>query len=479
MADPDVIIKELEKSLRENPDNIDTRIELANNYMMRGDYYNAAAELQKVVKNTPPAKTYIDAYYQLGIVLRTLGNFTEAKKCMEKVLEVEQDNGNALYYLGLILGELGDYTQAAEALRKSIGLLSPQSYIYYALGNTELQLGNIENAIAEFKKALAISPGDVHVKINLGLAYLMKKSYKDASRELSESVQLNPKDAMGIFLLAWANMKREKEVEALELIEKFVGENSTHSIGFLVKSALHYLMEEYEEGSESCKNGLKLFNALKDPVFYSAIQVITTSITEISEEKEIMEEEEAEFKKNIMHSFQEIMGIKDKLLRDKSRILSSLAKAIAEASGELEEGEVEDLEIAGALCNLGMSLMPDMIVNKEDKLSDDEKKILATHPLVTARVLEKINAIAHLVPYIKHHHERWNGTGYPDHLKGDDIPLEASILGISDFFTELTMGSKRQKPVSKQEAINAINTLKDNFFSKKMIDLFNAAVVKI
>jgi HD-GYP domain-containing protein (c-di-GMP phosphodiesterase class II) len=159
--------------------------------------------------------------------------------------------------------------------------------------------------------------------------------------------------------------------------------------------------------------------------------------------------------------------------------MGRLSKAIAQESGEFEKGEIDDIEVAGALCNLGMALMPDTIINKEEKLSDDEKRLFATHPLMAIKVLEKVKGVSHLIPFIRHHHERWNGTGYPDRLKENDIPVEASILGIADFYTELTMGSKRQKAAGKQEAINAINTLKDNFFSKKIIDLFNKAAARI
>lgn len=476
MADLDAIKRELEKSLQDKPENVDARIELANNYIMRGDYYNAAAELQKVVKIAPPQKTYIEAYYQLGVILRTMGNFSEAKKCMEKVLEVEEDNGNALYYAGLIYSEMGDYRKASEALRKSIAILSPQAYLHYALGNAELQLGNLDSAIIEFKKALEFAPKDIQVRNTLGLTYLLKGAYKEALKELADSLQINPKDPTGIFLYTWASVKQEKEVEALEIIEKFVADNSTHSLAHLTKSALHYLMGEFQEGKESQKKGLELLQPSKDPVIYSTFQVVLSSLSDISEEKQILEEDEIELKKNLALAFQEVIGIKDKLLKEKSLMISHLALAMARASGEFEEGEIIDIGIAGTLCNLGMALMPDIIVSKEEKLTDEEKKILATHPLVTVKVIERIKALSHILPFIKHHHERWNGTGYPDRLKEDDIPFEASILGIADFFTELTLGSKRQRPASRHEAINAINTLKNNFFSKKVIDLFNNAV---
>ncbi|MDQ7822000.1 MAG: tetratricopeptide repeat protein [Candidatus Eremiobacteraeota bacterium] len=468
--------EKLEKILLENPDDHRTRIELATHCMYSGDYYSAAYELQKVVKKSPPSPMYVDAYYQLGIVLRTLGNFPEALKCMGKVIEADETNGNAFYYSGLLQSELGDHKKAAESLQRSISLLPQQSYLHYALGNTHLQLGNGDEAIKEFQTALTLSPKDTQIRNSLGLCYILKGDYPRASAELGEALLVNPKDPTANFLYSWVKIRQEEEIEAIEKVEKFVHNDPSNPLGHLTLSALHQVIGEYSMGEEAYRKGAKLLKIGKDPVLYSAIQVISSSLNEIAREKNMLEEDELLYKDGTVKAFQEIMGLKSPALLEKSRLTASLSQKMAQENKDFDDSEIEDIRIAGTLCNLGMAFVPDTIVNKEEKLTDDEKKVLATHPLLSQKVLQKIESFADVVPLIRHHHERHNGSGFPDHLKGDDIPLGAGIVGLADFYVEITVGSKRQRAATKDEALRTINTLKGNFFSHKAVELINKAL---
>jgi HD-GYP domain-containing protein (c-di-GMP phosphodiesterase class II) len=471
MAAPDPVLAALEKSLLQDPSNHNARIELATTYMTRGDYYTAAAELQKVVKSVPPDMIYKEAYYQLGMILRTLGNFSEARKCMEKVLHIDAKDGNALYYSGLLLSELGDLTGAAEALRKCIAALPNQSYLHYTLGSVLLQQGLMDEGMKELSTALELSPKDTQARTTLGLAYLLKGAFKEAAKELSAVLQINPKDSTAVFLYAWAQIKQEGEIEALEKFEKYVNFDQSNAQGHLTLSALHYLIGEYPQAEEAQKRGIKLLKGFKDPIFFATMQVLTSSLKVIAEDKQLFEEEEIKAKKDIERVFHEIMEMKDPLLREKSRRISRLAEDMAKNHEELEDEEIETIRMAGSLCNLGMAFLPDSIINKEEKLTDDEKRVVTTHPLLTIKILQKITSFSDVIPIVKHHHERYNGTGYPDRLKGNDIPIGASIIGVADFFVELTLGSKRQKPAAKDEVIKTLQSLKDNFFPGKVVEL--------
>jgi HD-GYP domain-containing protein (c-di-GMP phosphodiesterase class II) len=163
-------------------------------------------------------------------------------------------------------------------------------------------------------------------------------------------------------------------------------------------------------------------------------------------------------------------------LKEKSEKIGRLAKEIAKKSEKFEDEEIDDIKIAGSLCNLGTAFIPDSVLYKEEKLTDDEKKILASHPLMTVKILQKLENFEEIIKLIRHHHERFNGTGYPDRLKGDAIPPGSVIIGLSDFFVELTMGNKRQKAASKDDVLKTLATLKDNFFSKDVIDLLMKVV---
>jgi len=477
MTDSYSVIAELERTLVEKPDNIDARIDLATQYMTKGDYYTAAAELQRVVRMAPPTETYKEAYYQLGMVLRTLGNFGEALVCMKKVIEIDEKDANALYYAGLLKSELGQHQEAAGLLRKSVELLPQQSYLYYALGNAELHNGNLDEAIVQFRQGLAIDGKDTQLRNSLVLACLLKGAYKEAIKEIQQIFSINPKDPMATFYYAWAGIKEEEEVEALEKFEKLLHRDPQNTYGFFARSALHYMIGEYSMGKEAYLKGLKIFKGIKDPMVQAIVQILTSSLVEVAEDKEIYEEEEIETRKDLEKAFLEIMEQKDPLLREKSKVVGKLAYEMAKAEGNFDDDEIDDIRRAGTLCNLGMALLPDSIVHKEEKLNDEEKKMLAQHPLLSVKVLEQIELYSEVCNFVRHHHERYNGTGYPDHLKGDDIPLEAEIVGISDFFAELTIGSKRQKPAPQEEVVKTIQTLsRQGSFSKKAVDLLVKAL---
>ena len=476
MGDADSVTAAIEKSLRDNPEDHNKRLELATRYMTTGDYYSAAAELQRVVRNAPPDDLYKEAYYQLGMVLRTMGNFPEALKCMEKFLEVEPQNGSALYYAGLLYNEMGNHEKAREALTHSIALLPAQSYLHYALGNVLMQMGKTDDAIKQFLEAKKLNPKDIQAMTGLGLACLIQGAYQEAEKVLKELLEVNPKDSTAAFLYAWALIKVEEEAEAFDWIAKYVKNDPVNPLGFLSLSALHYMLGEYGEGKDAYAKGTSLLKPLKDPIFAGAFQVIASSLAEIAEVNEMFEQAEADLKKNMVKIFQELMEMRDPLLREKSEKIAFLARDMARRSNKMDDDEIENVHTAAALCNLGTAFITDAILYKEEKLSDDEKRLLASHPLMSMKILHKMEALEDAARLIRHHHERFNGTGYPDRLKGDDIPLGSGIIGIADFYIELTLGNKRQKPAARDEVLRTLQTLKGNFFSKEVVDLLAASV---
>jgi HD-GYP domain-containing protein (c-di-GMP phosphodiesterase class II) len=96
------------------------------------------------------------------------------------------------------------------------------------------------------------------------------------------------------------------------------------------------------------------------------------------------------------------------------------------------------LEYGSLLHDIGKIAIPETILNKPGKLTPEEFTIMRTHTTVGAKIFERYSPLARAIPYVRYHHERWDGTGYPTCLAGENIPLEGRLMAIVDFFDALT-----------------------------------------
>jgi HD-GYP domain-containing protein (c-di-GMP phosphodiesterase class II) len=99
--------------------------------------------------------------------------------------------------------------------------------------------------------------------------------------------------------------------------------------------------------------------------------------------------------------------------------------------------DCEDLHRAGLLHDLGKVSIPAEILNKPGKLTDEEFALIQTHPGEAERIIEPIHVFANIRPIVRQHHERWDGKGYPDGLKGEEIHPAARILAVADVYDAL------------------------------------------
>jgi len=132
--------------------------------------------------------------------------------------------------------------------------------------------------------------------------------------------------------------------------------------------------------------------------------------------------------------------------------VTELALEIATEMG-LGDGQFETLRIAGLLHDVGKVGIPGSVLNKPAKLTQAEWLMIQAHPVVSAEMSEQVTAFREAVPVIRHHHERWDGSGYPDGLKGEDIPLMARILAVADGFEAMTSERPYRSARTDEEAL--------------------------
>ena len=144
---------------------------------------------------------------------------------------------------------------------------------------------------------------------------------------------------------------------------------------------------------------------------------------------------------------------KDTYTKGHSTSVSRYAEALARALN-LPENEVERIKLGALLHDVGKIGIPESVLGKQGKLTDEEWEIMKQHPSIgVTKVLKPIESLADLIPLVEHHHEHWDGSGYPHGLKGEQIPLGARIISIADCFHALISDRPYRKGLGMDKAI--------------------------
>lgn len=129
-----------------------------------------------------------------------------------------------------------------------------------------------------------------------------------------------------------------------------------------------------------------------------------------------------------------------------------VALQVASWSDEERDLAADLMGQAGTLHDIGKLAVPNEILNKPGPLSAEERALMNLHPLIGEAMLERLPSAAAILPAVRHHHERWDGTGYVDGLAGEAIPMLARIIALSDSYDAMTEGRPYQGPRSPEEA---------------------------
>jgi len=166
---------------------------------------------------------------------------------------------------------------------------------------------------------------------------------------------------------------------------------------------------------------------------------------------------------------------KDPYTRGHSERVASYSMALSRHLG-LKQDEVFRIHIAAILHDVGKLGIKDGILNKPGGLSDDEFEVMRQHPSIGAQIMSPIRMLKDIIPGIRNHHETWDGTGYPDRLKGDQIPMVARIIGVADTFDAMTTTRPYQTAMTLEYVLAKMRSMSGSRFDPLVIDAFLAAV---
>lgn len=204
-------------------------------------------------------------------------------------------------------------------------------------------------------------------------------------------------------------------------------------------------------------------------------ELVTAFHTMADKLRESRKQRSSAFHKTLTSLVQTIEA-KDAYVSNHSYNVTKLGEMLARAIG-LPEHEVEEVACGGLLHDVGKIGIPDEIINKPGKLTDAEFKVIQEHPVIGCRIVKPLDGSEVLLPAVRHHHEHWCGGGYPDGLAGEDIPLAARIIAVSDVFEALISDRSYRKRLTLEKAIEILESEAGKKLDPRLVKTFVSEVL--
>lgn len=209
---------------------------------------------------------------------------------------------------------------------------------------------------------------------------------------------------------------------------------------------------------------LRLINAIAD---YATSSIQRTMLHDRLEES---------FLQTVI-SLANAMDARDSYTGDHSQRMADMASRVAEEM-ELTTADIETLHWAGILHDIGKIGVPDGILNKKGKLTEEEWVIMKEHPLIGAQIVEPVKYLSEVSPIIRAHHEKYDGTGYPYGLSGEDIPFGSRILAVVDAYVAIRDERVYRAARSHEEAIAELRRFSGTQFDPVIVDIFCKTIIE-
>jgi len=174
---------------------------------------------------------------------------------------------------------------------------------------------------------------------------------------------------------------------------------------------------------------------------------------------------------NAMTSLAYALEARDEYTSGHSNRVTVSALAISEKM-EVEPAQTETIRLASMVHDIGKIGIKENVLNKPGKLTDEEYRHIKTHPEIGEHILQPVVDNKEIISIVRHHHERYDGKGYPDGLKADEIPLGARILAIADSYDAMTSQRPYRAALHHDDAVDELVKGKGTQFDPHMVDIF-------
>ncbi len=178
---------------------------------------------------------------------------------------------------------------------------------------------------------------------------------------------------------------------------------------------------------------------------------------------------------NTVEALVQALEAKDTYTSGHSARVGKFAVAIAEEL-EMSDDKIESLKYAAVLHDVGKIGVSEIILNKEGKLLDSEWEVIRSHPVMGQTIIKSIKFLFDIGQVVRHHHERFDGNGYPDGIKGVDIPIESRIIAVADTYDAITSDRSYRKGSTHDEALAELKRVAGSQLDPEIVKIFCKAV---
>src|SRR5437660_14004 len=176
-----------------------------------------------------------------------------------------------------------------------------------------------------------------------------------------------------------------------------------------------------------------------------------------------------------IESLNATVDAKDPYTAGHSARVQRVALAVAEELG-IARQKLDAVRFGGLFHDIGKIGVPDSILTKPGRLDEEEFALIQRHPADGAEIVSHFSRLHQAVPLIRHHHERWDGKGYPDRLAGEQIPLEACVVGLADAWDAMTTDRPYRGALTLEEAAAEVRNCRGTQFAPSVVDAFFTAL---
>jgi putative nucleotidyltransferase with HDIG domain len=204
--------------------------------------------------------------------------------------------------------------------------------------------------------------------------------------------------------------------------------------------------------------------------FQRLVSALLTS-EERAEDLERRTEQLATLQMGLLSAMLRTLDLRDRMTARHSAAVARYAREIARAAG-LSESDQELAHTVGLLHDIGKFVFPDSVLKGDRKLTDDEWELVKMHPFHGAQVLSQIEGYGPVANIVLAHHERIDGTGYPNGMRGEEIPLIARIISVADTYDVMTARDSYRTPVTSQTAIAELRRVSGSQLDGRFVEIF-------